>query len=439
MGAAILAVLALAAPTRAATISPLAWSWWELPENLSKHGGDIDALYHGIFWLTTVVFIATELVLVIFLVRYRANPNRKKARFTHGNKRLEMIWTLIPAVIMLSLGLISKGVWDEYRYSPDLDNPNAAHVLIVARQFNWTSIYSGPDEKLGQYLVFPKPGDPAWPSDAKGNPVILMDEKNHPIPGPAYLPHDQALAAIRNYTQTANNVVSPTGPNEFGKVFHDPDGADDIIGPINLLELPVNRPTVLEITSMDVIHDFYLPNFRVNVYAVPGTRVKVALTPTMTSKDKEKPTRHTYNLSEIPDLLSKRATKELTIDIDENSPGDAKVKDKDARGWRYFTTAANGRKATVIRDGSPFPSDPSDPTVTQAVVDKLKGLGLTEVATHIPGYWEIVCAQLCGNNHTTMEGKIYVLDQAEWSAKYEAKATAGGASAAPAVAAAETR
>jgi heme/copper-type cytochrome/quinol oxidase subunit 2 len=258
---------ALALPGHAVALStvghPLAFSWWTLPQNFSSHGGQIDGLYYFIFALTTVTFFLVQITLVVFLVKYRYNPEKKKARFIHGNSRLELIWTIIPAIIMLSLALASKSVWDNYRYSPALDDPASAHVLIIARQFNWNAIYAGPDNTLGQYLVFPKPTDLAWPADAGGKPVKFAG-----VTGPAFLPHEDAVRAINQYT--AQGKTDPQN-NEFGKVF-DPKasaaGADDIFNnPAGLLELPVNRFTVLEITSMDVIHDFYLPNFRVNVRA----------------------------------------------------------------------------------------------------------------------------------------------------------------------------
>lgn len=416
--------LALACFGHTASLSggvPLAWSWWTLPQNFSEHGKGIDRLYYFIFWLTTVTFFLVQITLVVFMIKYRYRPETKKARFIHGNSRLEMVWTIIPAIIMLSLALVSKVYWDNYRYSLDLDNPNAAHILIIARQFNWNVVYAGPDEKLGQYLVFPKPTDIAWPVDGKGNPVKFAG-----VPGPAFLPYAQAMDAINKYTARGNTAPDN---NEFGKVF-DPKnadgtpnpGADDIVVPGGVLELPVNRPTVLDITSMDVIHDFYLPNFRVNIYAVPGQRVKIALTPTMTSKAMEAASEKLYNVDDLPDIINNPNTKNLILDIaDADSPGDETNKDLNRGSYRYFV-AKGATKTTIIRDQKGFTTDN-----VQTITAQLKAAGITQVKAHVPYYWEIVCAQLCGNLHTTMEGKIFVLDAAEWSAKYEGKTAAAAA------------
>lgn len=307
---------------------------WLLPTNYSAHGGSFDRVFDGIFCLCAVVLAAVLLLLGWALWKFRDRP-LAKANYTHGNRRLELLWSAIPLALLLAIAFWSNHVWATYRESGALDDPHAAHVLLIARQFNWNAIYAGPDEKLGKYLVFPHLGDPRWPVNSAGKPVTIpaiVNGKWIRSAGPAELPRDAAIAAIARYLSPG--TTNPTD-NEFGKVFDpdpqtgSPEGADDIINnPTDTLELPVNRTTILEITSMDVIHDFYLPNFRLNIYAVPGMTIRVALTPTMTS--------------------AQHATEE-----------------------------------------------------------------------HCPGYWEFACAQLCGALHTTMVGKLYVLDQADWAAKYE--------------------
>jgi hypothetical protein len=126
-----------------------------------------------------------------------------------------------------------------------------------------------------------------------------------------------------------------------------------------------------------------------------------------------------YNVDDLPGLIAAPATKDLILDIgDSDSPGDDTNKDKTGGSFRYFVTAGT-RKTTIIRDQKGLSPDTVDKIVAQ-----LKAAGIKQVKGHVPYYWEIVCAQLCGGLHTTMEGKIFVLDQDEWSAKYEKKATA---------------
>ena len=113
--------------------------WW-LPANYSKHGADVDMLFYWIFWITMIIFVLSEAVLVVFLIQYRGRPDKKKAKFTHGNTRLEMAWTIAPSIILAILALASKRVWDNFRYSPDMDDPGRAKVLVIGEQFKWNII-----------------------------------------------------------------------------------------------------------------------------------------------------------------------------------------------------------------------------------------------------------------------------------------------------------
>src|SRR5438128_1276397 len=71
-------------------------TFW-LPEGVSSYAKDIDTLFYGILILTVAVFIATEACLVIFMVKYRKKEG-EKSFYTHGNHKLEMIWTITPAI-----------------------------------------------------------------------------------------------------------------------------------------------------------------------------------------------------------------------------------------------------------------------------------------------------------------------------------------------------
>ena len=77
-------------------------SW--LPPNVSTFGGQIDRLFYLIYYLTTATFFAVQLTLLAFLFIYRDRPGRR-ATYTHGNTTLEIVWTVIPAVILVVLAL----------------------------------------------------------------------------------------------------------------------------------------------------------------------------------------------------------------------------------------------------------------------------------------------------------------------------------------------
>src|SRR5436189_6427582 len=87
------------------------WSWI-LDQSASTIGPRIDRLYYWILVITGIVFVGTESCLVWFLFKYRHREGRK-AEYIHGNTNAEIVWTAIPAVIVLSIALASRGLWAE--------------------------------------------------------------------------------------------------------------------------------------------------------------------------------------------------------------------------------------------------------------------------------------------------------------------------------------
>ena len=89
------------------------------------------------------------------------------------------------------------------------------------------------------------------------------------------LPYENAVKAINTYIDQNNPL---------GKDFNDPDGKDDnwTKTPGREIMIPANRGVEVQLGSKDVIHDFFLPNFRVKLDAVPGMRGKIGFTANMT-------------------------------------------------------------------------------------------------------------------------------------------------------------
>jgi cytochrome c oxidase subunit 2 len=117
------------------------------PDCIGTYGHDIDALYRVILWLTTGAFILTEGLLLFFVLRFRARPGGV-AVYTHGNHRLEVIWTILPGAILFWLALYQFGTWKQVK----IDRPDPSNGLVVqvmAKQFEWHFRYAGPDGKFG--------------------------------------------------------------------------------------------------------------------------------------------------------------------------------------------------------------------------------------------------------------------------------------------------
>jgi cytochrome c oxidase subunit 2 len=186
--------------------------WW-LPRNVNMFGHEIDFIFYLILWLTGVTAVAVFSVMIYFLVKYRARPGIP-AIHSHGNNALEVIWTTIPVFIFLALAIYGNEQWTQMRLrTPPAD---ALPVAVVGEQFGWNVRYPGPDGKLGK-MVASKVG--------KDNP--------------------------------------------FGIDPADPEGLDDFTT-YNDIVFPLNRPVRLFLGSKDVIHAFYVPEFRLYQDMVPG-------------------------------------------------------------------------------------------------------------------------------------------------------------------------
>jgi cytochrome c oxidase subunit 2 len=120
--------------------------WW-LPPQASTFAPTIDAMFTTILIITGITFVLVEAGLIWFVIRYRSRPGRK-AYYTHGNTRAEVIWTAIPAITMVILGIASNGLWVEIKGRHSVP-PNAYPIGVHAKQFEWWITYPGPDGTLG--------------------------------------------------------------------------------------------------------------------------------------------------------------------------------------------------------------------------------------------------------------------------------------------------
>ena len=114
------------------------------PESVSSYGLQVDRLFMIILWITGIIFALVEGALLWFLIRYRRRPGRTAA-YVHDNTRLEIIWTVIPAIIVLYLAFASQRVWSYIQGPPP---PHQLEVRVTAEQFAWNIRYAGPDGAL---------------------------------------------------------------------------------------------------------------------------------------------------------------------------------------------------------------------------------------------------------------------------------------------------
>jgi cytochrome c oxidase subunit 2 len=196
--------------------------WWWTP--IASNWGYIDSTIVITFWITGAVFVAVVLFMAYCVYRFRHQPGRR-AVYEPESKRLELWLTVVTGVgvaAMLTPGLF---VWQQFITVPE----EATDIEIVGQQWQWSFRLPGPDGKLGT-------------SDAR--------------------------------------LVSSDNP--LGVSREDPKAQDDVIIEGGELRLPMGKPVKALLRSVDVIHNFYVPEIRAKMDMVPGQVSYIWFTPTRT-------------------------------------------------------------------------------------------------------------------------------------------------------------
>lgn len=194
----------------------------------SEHGLVLDKLFKWTLVVTGIVFVATQIMLFYFAFKYRARRGETAAFISH-NDRLEVIWTIIPAIVMTFLVVSGLDAWNTVM--ADLtDEEDYLEIEATGFQFGWNIRYPGADGLLG--------------------------EKNF-------------------------KLISGTNP--LGQNWKDEKNLDDF-HPGEIV-LPKGKKIRVRITAQDVLHNFYLPHFRVKMDAVPGMPTYFVFTPMKTTDE----------------------------------------------------------------------------------------------------------------------------------------------------------
>lgn len=138
----MLLLLFSAVPAQAAD-----WFGW-LPESASAEADEIDALINLVTVIVLVTFIAVTFLMLLFMIKYRAKPG-VKAKHTHGNHTVEMIWTIAPALILVFLALYQMDIWTRMKGDVPREGENPVAVQIFAKQYEWNFRYPGADGDFG--------------------------------------------------------------------------------------------------------------------------------------------------------------------------------------------------------------------------------------------------------------------------------------------------
>ena len=201
------------------------WSpWWLTP--LASNWSGMDETLLLTFWVTGGVFMAVGLFMVYCVWRYRYQKDRK-SEYKPEDKKLEfhLTWiTAVGVVALLAPGLI---VWNKFVTVPE----NAVKVEVMAYQWGWNYRLAGEDGILGK-------------------------------------------TSIQNISDD----------NPYGLDLDDPNGKDDLLVEDADLHLQLDKPVKVLLRSIDVLHNFYVPEFRAKMDMVPGMITFYWFTPTKTGE-----------------------------------------------------------------------------------------------------------------------------------------------------------
>ena len=199
------------------------WSpWWWTP--VASNWGNIDDTIILSFWVTGAVFVAVCLFMAYCVWAYRYRPDRK-AEYKPEDKKLEfrLTWlTALGVAALLAPGLV---VWNKFITVPE----NAMKIEVVAYQWGWNYRLPGDDGILGKTSI-----------------GLINDE------------------------------------NPYGLDISDPNSKDDILVMDADLHLEINQPVKIELRSLDVLHNFYVPQFRAKMDMLPGIITYYWFTPEKT-------------------------------------------------------------------------------------------------------------------------------------------------------------
>ena len=203
----------------------ITWNHLLLPPASSVHGTQIDFLMKMSMGLILIVFFVLSPILFYFVYKYRGKKSNKAYFFSHNNK-LEVVWTVIPTIILTGFIIFGLKTWDN---AMNVEITESTKVIeVYGKQFNWTARYSGIDNTLG-----------------KANYKLVK------------------------------------GKNTLGVDMLDVNSADDKMA--REVHLVVDEPVLLKFRSQDVIHSAFLPHFRVQMNCVPGMTTQFGFTPTKTT------------------------------------------------------------------------------------------------------------------------------------------------------------
>jgi cytochrome c oxidase subunit 2 len=286
----------------------------------SEHGESLDSMFMWTFGFTFFVFIVTEVLLFFFMFKYYYREDRKAAYFFHNNK-LEVIWTIVPAIVLTFLVLRGFNVWTKITQTP---NEDAQEIEVFAYQFGWKARYAGEDKKMGEssYVLISGTNPLGLAVDTEADKLAAtltgevaeleakvaaaddstkiwrsaLDKMEATGLNKTYVTEYKALrekvldaesgAYVRQMkkeikrkeTNLKRIAAFKSKPEIFNKESNDDRVTTEIV-------LVKNKPYMFRFRARDVIHSAYMPEFRAQMNCVPGMSTVFPFTPIKTTAE----------------------------------------------------------------------------------------------------------------------------------------------------------
>jgi cytochrome c oxidase subunit 2 len=294
-----------------------------LGNSSSEHGATYDSMFTITLVLTTIVFVVTQFLLFWFSFSYAKKENHKALYYAHNN-RLEVFWTIIPAIVLTLLVLRGHQTWKSIVYARDNYKGKMHHIEIFAYQFGWKARYAGADGMLGNAdykfisgknelglayqpevdsLLVELKGKIAQDEMAISQLAVSLEKLKADYKSAEGLKDYKTMesvkmemtaiingekksdleASIKRKTKQYERIEAIKNNTErFASVFTSA-AIDDII--VQEIHLAKDSLVTFDFRSRDIIHSAWLPHFRVQMNVVPGMPTKFTFRPTKTTSE----------------------------------------------------------------------------------------------------------------------------------------------------------
>ncbi|MFB6306017.1 MAG: cytochrome c oxidase subunit II [Flavobacteriales bacterium] len=256
----------------------------------SKHGIKLDNVLYFNYVIIILIFLITNTFLFYFAYRYYGKDNGSAYYYPENNK-LEMIWTIVPAIFLAIIIIYGLVAWDNIIM--DKPKKDSIKVELYGKQFDWTARYPGEDGKLGKTnfnLVSPQnPLGIITKENIKSQLESInkeideakakLEEKRQMLPENKINELEETIKSKKRQRVRIHRLKN--SDKEFK------NGYDDKLVK-GEFHLPVDKQVSFQIRSRDVIHSAYMPHFRAQMNAVPGIKTKFKYTPIITTEEMKK-------------------------------------------------------------------------------------------------------------------------------------------------------